>query len=62
MVSKDKKKLYFVGIIDILTHYGAKKQIEYNFKNIFLGPTISCVPPVRYGERFLKYMKDVVIE
>ena len=62
MVSKNKKQMYFIGIIDILTHYGAKKQMEYTVKNIFCGPTISCVPPSRYGERFLKYMKEVVVK
>lgn len=34
IVSKNKKKIYFIGIIDILTHYGALKKIEHNLKNI----------------------------
>ena len=32
LVSKDRKKIYFLGIIDTLTYYGAKKQFEHNFK------------------------------
>jgi hypothetical protein len=60
LLSKDKKKLYFVGIIDILTYYGGKKQIEYTFKHIVYGNGISCVPPKAYGDRFLKYMQEKV--
>jgi len=37
MLSKDKSKLYLVGIIDILTFYGAKKQMEYTFKSLVHG-------------------------
>jgi hypothetical protein len=44
-LSKDRKKIYFIGIIDTLTFFGAKKSIEYNFKNMIYGNTISCLPP-----------------
>ena len=59
IVSKDKKKIIFVGIIDILTHYGAKKSLEHNLKHIVYGNTISCVPPKQYGDRFFNYIKNV---
>ena len=51
-----------MGIIDILTHYGAKKRLEYNMKSILHGATVSCVPPARYGDRFLKYMHERVFD
>lgn len=60
LLSRDRTKIYFVGIIDILTHYGARKKLEYNMKSLFQGGTVSCVPPQRYGDRFLKYMQERV--
>lgn len=56
VLSKDKSKIYFVGIIDTLTYYGAKKSLEYNVKKIVQGSTISCIPPKRYGTRFFNYI------
>ena len=60
ILSKDRKRIYFVGIIDTLTHYGAKKFIEYNAKKIVYGKKISCIPPKLYGERFFNYIGNVV--
>jgi hypothetical protein len=34
IVSKDRKKLYFIGIIDTLTHYGNLKKLEYVTKSL----------------------------
>ena len=45
VLSKDKTKIYFMGIIDTLTYYGTKKQIEYGFKHIIHGTKMSCIPP-----------------
>ena len=45
LVSKDRKKIYFIGIIDTLTHYGSLKKIEYVSKYLVQGPTVSCIPP-----------------
>ena len=33
-VSRDRKKVYFIGIIDTLTFFGAKKSLEYKFKSL----------------------------
>lgn len=60
VLSKDKKKIYFIGIIDTLTFFGAKKSVEYNFKHIVYGNTISCLPPKLYGERFFNYIKKAI--
>ena len=35
LVSKDRKKIYFIGIIDTLTHYGSIKKLEYISKSLF---------------------------
>eukprot|EP00330_Aristerostoma_sp_ATCC50986_P005541 CAMPEP_0114588084 /NCGR_PEP_ID=MMETSP0125-20121206/10882_1 /TAXON_ID=485358 ORGANISM="Aristerostoma sp., Strain ATCC 50986" /NCGR_SAMPLE_ID=MMETSP0125 /ASSEMBLY_ACC=CAM_ASM_000245 /LENGTH=218 /DNA_ID=CAMNT_0001784317 /DNA_START=2018 /DNA_END=2674 /DNA_ORIENTATION=- len=56
MLSKDKKKIYVLGIIDILTYFGTKKKFEYGFKRTFIGKTISCLPPKAYSERFRQYL------
>lgn len=44
-ISKDRTKMYFVGIIDTLTYYGAAKKVEYYSKNLVFGKTVSCIPP-----------------
>ena len=44
--SSDKKKLYFLGIIDVLTSFNLKKKCENLYKSIrYDSQTISCVPP-----------------
>ena len=63
MVSACGKYIYYVGIIDTLTGFGTKKVLENTFKSIvYDGKTISCVPPVQYGDRFYKFMmKEVFV-
>ena len=60
VLSKDRKKIYFIGIIDTLTHFGTKKTMEYSLKHIVWGNTISCLPPKHYGERFFNYIKEAI--
>ena len=61
MVSDDGNELYFLGIIDILTHYGTKKKLEHFFKNtIHKKAAVSCAPPEYYAQRFLNYMETVI--
>jgi len=60
VLSSDGTKLYFFGIIDILTHFNSKKKMEYIFKRIAYGKDISAVPPPRYAERFRSFIKNVV--
>ena len=46
IVSTDGKCVYFIGIIDTLTYFGAKKKLEYRLKSVAYGnKTISCIPP-----------------
>lgn len=61
MVSSDGKCLYFMGIIDTLTGYGGAKKLENTFKSIvYDSKTISCIPPVAYGDRFYNFMVEHV--
>lgn len=36
---------YIAGVIDILTEYNGKKRMEYLYKRIKYGKTMSCLPP-----------------
>jgi 1-phosphatidylinositol-4-phosphate 5-kinase len=41
----DETKIYYFGVIDILTEYNTKKKLEHFFKSLKYGTsTISCVP------------------
>ena len=60
LVTTDGQHYLFFGIIDILTDFNIKKKLEYGIKLMFLGKTISCVPPDYYAERFYDFLKDVV--
>ena len=62
MLSECGNFLYFMGIIDILTNYGGKKKVEFGVKRVLQGKTISCIPPVDYGNRFYNFMKDEVFK
>lgn len=60
ILSADGKVIYFIGIIDTLTFFGAKKKLEYTLKSLRYGnTTISCIPPQYYGERFIQFMKGI---
>ena len=53
-------KIYYLGIIDCLTRYNIVKKMEHMWKG--MGghePEISPIPPIRYGERFVKFISRV---
>merc|ERR1712232_274383 len=53
MLSVDGDSLYLLGIIDILTEYGSKKQVEHHLKALWSEREgISCCPPALYASRF----------
>lgn len=55
--SNSSDMLYF-GIIDILTEYNSIKKMEYFGKAlIYCSNKMSCVPPGKYQDRFINYMK-----
>eukprot|EP00834_Sanchytrium_tribonematis_P007372 NODE_656_length_4979_cov_1.014754.p5 type:complete len:177 gc:universal NODE_656_length_4979_cov_1.014754:187-717(+) len=54
------QELYFIGIIDILTPYNAKKKTESVLKRVFQDKYgVSAVKPSFYGERFFNFMRTL---
>ncbi|KAF2150006.1 SAICAR synthase-like protein [Myriangium duriaei CBS 260.36] len=55
------QEIYYLGIIDCLTRYSFIKRAEHAIKS-FSQPDaeISAVPPMRYGERFLNFMRNYI--
>ena len=54
--------IYQMGIIDPLTNFNAKKNIEYSAKRCRFGHRMSCVPPQIYANRFMGFMKEIFVE
>jgi hypothetical protein len=50
-------QVYFMGIIDTLVPFDARKKGEYVFKSIITGGSnFSVVPPEKYAQRFVDFM------
>jgi 1-phosphatidylinositol-4-phosphate 5-kinase len=60
ILSNDCSCVYFFGIIDILTEYGPKKQLEYFFKRIKYGKQMSVLPPQEYAERIMNFINSII--
>eukprot|EP00053_Salpingoeca_punica_P015500 m.143139 g.143139 ORF g.143139 m.143139 type:complete len:358 (+) comp16733_c0_seq4:171-1244(+) len=56
------KSVYFMGIIDVLTKYTAKKMAAHTAKGMKHGPgaAISTVNPEQYVQRFIDFVESVV--
>ena len=59
--SEDSTKVYFFGIIDIFTNFGATKKVEYIVKSVGQGSGISCKPPNEYSNRFINFVEKILI-
>ncbi|KAL1900502.1 Phosphatidylinositol-4-phosphate 5-kinase [Sporothrix stenoceras] len=56
------EEIYYLGVIDCLTHYGIVKKIEHFWKGLSNDATqISALPPQQYGDRFLKFMSGITM-
>lgn len=56
--SKDSDRVYFMGIIDILQTYNAKKRAEHILKGMKVdSKTISAVSPKFYADRFCEFLQ-----
>ncbi|KAJ5594443.1 uncharacterized protein N7459_000651 [Penicillium hispanicum] len=56
------EEIYYLGIIDCLTHYGMVKKIENFFKGLSNDKTqISPIPPEGYGDRFINFVKGITM-
>lgn len=52
-------EIYYLGIIDCLTNYSLKKQLETFWRSLsHTRNTISAIPAAEYGDRFLKFIKN----
>mmetsp|Transcript_123296 Transcript_123296/g.359995 ORF Transcript_123296/g.359995 Transcript_123296/m.359995 type:complete len:396 (-) Transcript_123296:31-1218(-) len=59
---RDKSRLCYLGIVDILTPYGWRKWTETLFRGTLqCGSDISCQKPGYYGNRFLRFMTESVV-
>ncbi|KAL2134341.1 hypothetical protein VTI74DRAFT_396 [Chaetomium olivicolor] len=55
-------EIYYLGVIDCLTHYGMIKKIEHFWKGLSSDRSqISALPPHEYGERFIKFISSVTM-
>jgi hypothetical protein len=55
----DCSEIYFLGIIDYLTHYGKRKTIANAFKTMRWYPKqLSTIPASEYAQRFLSFFQD----
>lgn len=55
-------EIYYLGIIDCLTHYGTTKKFEHFFKGLSHDRTqISPIPPESYGDRFISFIKGITM-
>ncbi|KAI5093238.1 phosphatidylinositol 5-phosphate 4-kinase type-2 gamma-like isoform X1, partial [Silurus meridionalis] len=56
-----QKEVYFMGLINILTHYDTKKKAAHAAKTVKhgSGAEISTVHPEQYGRRFLEFISNI---
>lgn len=53
--------IYYLGIIDCLTHYSIRKKLETLFRSVGQNrSTISAVPAKEYGDRFFQFIQKSV--
>ncbi|KAJ5116385.1 hypothetical protein N7456_000733 [Penicillium angulare] len=56
------EEIYYLGIIDCLTHYGTVKKLENFFKGLSHDRLqISPIPPEGYGDRFINFVKGITM-
>ncbi|KAL9100213.1 MAG: hypothetical protein Q9163_004378 [Psora crenata] len=56
------EEIYYLGIIDCLTHYGLVKRAEHIWKGMSNNKSqISPIPPESYGDRFVKFISGLIM-
>ncbi|QUC20869.1 uncharacterized protein UV8b_05110 [Ustilaginoidea virens] len=56
------EEVYYLGVIDCLTHYGMIKKIEHFWKGLSHDRTqISALPPEQYGDRFYNFVQGITM-
>jgi len=59
-----RNEIYFLALVDILTHYGVKKRTAQAAKTVKhgAGAEISTVRPDQYAKRFLEFVERIVVD
>lgn len=60
---EERREIYFIAIIDVLTQYGVKKQAAKAAKTVKYGSNvdgISTCDPEQYAKRFLEFMDKAI--
>uniref|UniRef100_A0A8V5GXH8 Phosphatidylinositol 5-phosphate 4-kinase type-2 gamma n=1 Tax=Melopsittacus undulatus TaxID=13146 RepID=A0A8V5GXH8_MELUD len=59
--SAPRREVYFMGLIDVLTQYDARKKAAHAAKTVKhgAGAEISTVNPEQYGKRFLDFISNI---
>ena len=62
--SPPRNEIYFLALVDILTHYGVKKRTAQAAKTVKhgSGAEISTVRPDQYAKRFLEFVEKIIVE
>lgn len=61
--TSEKREIYFLALVDILTQYGVKKQAAKVAKTVKYGASvdgISTVEPDQYAARFLEFISNAI--
>jgi 1-phosphatidylinositol-4-phosphate 5-kinase len=58
---ENKEMVAYIGIVDILTRYGAKKRAETLFTGTLICRDVSCQPPKRYARRFVRFFEQMIV-
>ena len=58
-----RREIYFLALIDILTHYGMKKRSAQAAKTVKYGANaeISTVKPEQYAKRFTEFIDKIIV-
>eukprot|EP00742_Colponemidia_sp_Colp-10_P018472 GILJ01021338.1.p1 GENE.GILJ01021338.1~~GILJ01021338.1.p1 ORF type:complete len:644 (+),score=87.32 GILJ01021338.1:289-1932(+) len=60
--SRETREVYYIGIIDILQEYNARKTAETYIRSVFNERSkVSSVPAKEYAARFVSFMSSVVV-
>jgi len=60
--NSSKREVYYMGLIDILTHYDTKKKAAHAMKTAKhgAGAEISSIGPTQYAKRFMDFIREHV--
>ena len=62
VAESSRREVYFLALVDILTHYGVKKRTAQAAKTVKhgAGAEISTVKPDQYAKRFMDFIARII--